>query len=180
MAPGRWHDLHERRSPAQRHQNAAPANRNFEAAILDELPRLRRLAGALAGCCGDDLVQDCLAVALERQAQWRGDNLSGWLNAIMRSIDSNRRRHDRVLPMMVLDEDIGLEDRAAETREMDRIGVEAALDRLEPCFRAVVILRDIEGYNYEEIAEMLSIPCGTVMSRLARARHRMAETLSAA
>ena len=119
-------------------------------------------------------------MALERQTQWRGENLSGWLNAIMRSIDSNRKRHDRVLPMMVLDEDIGLEDRAAETREMDRIGVEAALDRLEPCFRAVVILRDIEGYSYEEIAEMLSIPCGTVMSRLARARHRMAETLSAA
>ena len=138
------------------------------------------MAGALAGSAadGDDLLQNTLMVAFERRDQWRGENLGGWLYAIMRHIDANRRRHDRVLPMMVLDEDCGLADNSTEAIEIDRLGVEAAFDALEPDFRAVVILRDIEGYGYEEIADRLGIPLGTVMSRLSRARRRLAATLS--
>ncbi len=148
--------------------------------MLEQLPKLRRMAGALAGSAadGDDLLQNTLTVAFERRDQWRGENLGGWLYAIMRHIDANRRRHDRVLPMMVLDEDCGLADNSTEAIEIDRLGVEAALDALEPDFRAVVILRDIEGYGYEEIAERLAIPLGTVMSRLSRARRRLAAALS--
>ena len=148
--------------------------------MLEQLPKLRRMAGALAGSAadGDDLLQNTLTVAFERRDQWRGENLGGWLYAIMRHIDANRRRHDRVLPMMVLDEDCGLADNSTEAVEIDRLGVEAALDALEPDFRAVVILRDIEGYGYEEIAERLAIPLGTVMSRLSRARRRLAAALS--
>ncbi len=147
---------------------------------MRQLPRLRRTAGALTGSAadGDDLLQNALVVAFERRLQWRGENLAGWLCAIMRHIDANRRRHERVLPMMVLDEDCGLDDHSAEAVEIERLGVEAALDTLEPHFRAIVILRDIEGYGYEEIAAMLAIPLGTVMSRLSRARHRLAIALS--
>lgn len=148
--------------------------------MLEQLPKLRRMAGALAGSAadGDDLLQNTLMVAFERRDQWRGENLGGWLYAIMRHIDANRRRHDRVLPMMVLDEECGLADNSTEAIEIDRLGVEAALDALDPDFRAIVILRDIEGYGYEEIADRLGIPLGTVMSRLSRARRRLASALS--
>ena len=180
MANGRWPARRNRSAPAQRSRDIAPPVSGFENGILQELPRLGHFAAALAGSAanGEDLLQDTLATALERRMQWRGDNLGGWLYAIMRNLNANRCRHERVLPMMALDEDIGLADGSSETLEIDRLGVEAALDGLEPDFRTVVILRDIEGYGYEEIAQILGIPCGTVMSRLSRARHRLAQTLS--
>ncbi|MGV0817992.1 RNA polymerase sigma factor [Martelella sp. AMO21009] len=179
-ATGRWRARHDRAGTAQRRAEAAPSHSDFETEILAQLPKLRRMAGALAGSAadGDDLLQNTLTVAFERRSQWRGGNLGGWLYAIMRHIDANRRRHDRVLPMMVLDEDCGLADHSTEAIEIDRLGVEAALDALEPDFRTIVILRDIEGYGYEEIAERLGIPLGTVMSRLCRARRRLAAALS--
>jgi RNA polymerase sigma-70 factor (ECF subfamily) len=145
-------------------------------AVAAEIPRLRRYARALLGDDGeaDDLIQDTLERALARLAQWReGDSPRKWLFSILHNlhVDGLRRKSRR--PPHVGLESVGASQSApaadaASGRDLDR-----ALQMLSVEQRRVVLLVGLEGLSYAETAEVLDIPVGTVMSRLARGRERL-------
>ena len=145
-------------------------------AVAAEIPKLRRYARALLGDDGeaDDLIQDTLERALARLDQWRdGDNPRKWLFSILHNLHvDGLRRKSRRPPHVGLDS-VGVEHSApaadgASGRDLDR-----ALQLLSGEQRRVVLLVGLEGLSYAETAEVLAIPVGTVMSRLARGRDRL-------
>jgi len=145
-------------------------------AVAAEIPRLRRYARALTGDDGeaDDLIQDTLERALPRRAQWReGDSPRKWLFSILHNLHvDGLRRKSRRPPHVGLDS-VGADQSApaadgASGRDLDR-----ALQLLASEQREVVLLVGLEGLSYAEAAEVLAIPIGTVMSRLARGRGRL-------
>src|SRR5690606_2578853 len=121
----------------------------------------------------DDLVQDCLAQAIARERQFRGENLAGWTYAILvnctRAAARSRRRLPPLEPLPEI-ADAG-SDPASRTRNLAGPGA------LPDDQREVLLLVVVEGFTYQEASEILAIPVGTVMSRLARARARLAERL---
>jgi len=151
--------------------------------LAELTPRLRRFAWSLTGSRdeGDDLVQAGLAKALASQRQFQpGTRLDAWTFRILRTLWIDRLRaaarrpsvHDPDAVEALSDEGAGA--RAAEAR-IDLARVRAAMARLPPEQREVLALVAIEGLSYRDAAEALDAPIGTVMSRLARARARLAE-----
>jgi RNA polymerase sigma factor (sigma-70 family) len=139
------------------------------------LPTLRRFALALTRnrVEADDLVQDCVVRALDRWQQQRADgSLRAWLLTILHnrfiSLGRAKSRRGTIIDIDDLPSepmvDANIEPRA-ELRD-----VMAGLARLSVEQRAVLTLIAVEGMTYEEAAEALAIPVGTVMSRLSRAR----------
>ena len=143
----------------------------------------------------EDLVQDALVKAMRAKDQFQpGTNLKAWLFRILTNTFINSYRAKQRRPMetdlddvedMYLYRRIGafesaLASRSAEDQLMDVFTddeVKAALDALPVNFRLPVLLADVEGFSYKEIAEMLDIPIGTVMSRLHRGRKAMQKQL---
>jgi RNA polymerase sigma-70 factor (ECF subfamily) len=145
-------------------------------AVAAEIPKLRRYARALLGDDGeaDDLIQDTLERALARLDQWRdGESPRKWLFSILHNLHvDGLRRKSRRPPHVGLDS-VGVEQSApaadgASGRDLDR-----ALQLLSGEQRRVVLLVGLEGMSYAETAEVLDVPVGTVMSRLARGRDRL-------
>jgi RNA polymerase sigma-70 factor (ECF subfamily) len=145
-------------------------------AVAAEIPRLRRYARALVGSNAeaDDLIQDTLERALAKLDQWRdGESPRKWLFSILHNLHvDGLRRKSRRPPHVGLDS-LGPEQSApaadgASGRDLDR-----ALQQLSGEQREVVLLVGLEGLTYAETAEVLDIPVGTVMSRLARGRGRL-------
>lgn len=151
--------------------------------IAAELPRLRRYARALLkdASAADDLVQDCLERALSRTHQFRaGTNLRAWLFTIMHGIHVNAlHRHNRAADTAPLDP--GVENRhatpPAQNGGLALRDLANALGQLSFEQREVVLLIGLEGMTYRETAEILDIPLGTVMSRLARGRERLRQLM---
>jgi len=146
-------------------------------------PRLRRFAWALTGSRddGDDLVQAGLVKALQSLAQYQpGTRLDAWMFRILRTgwIDRGRaaRRRPTVHDPGAIEalSDGGAAARSAEARVM-LARTREAMATLPDDQREALLLVAIEGLAYREAAEMLGVPVGTVMSRLARARAKMAE-----
>lgn len=150
-------------------------------AILAEIPRLRRYARALLGdrAAADDLVQDTLERAWSRIGQWRpGSDLRAWLFGIMHNLRVDQLR--RLAPPMRPVEDADGEPPTPPTQS-DRLelqDLQSALERLPAEQREIVLLVALEDMSYAEIAAMLDIPCGTVMSRLARGRERLRQIMA--
>lgn len=145
-------------------------------AIAAEIPRLRRYARALTGDDGeaDDLIQDTLERALARLAQWReGETPRKWLFSILHNlyVDSLRRKSRRP-PHVGLDY-LGVDQSAPAVDGTTGRDLDRALQLLSGEQRQVVLLVGLEGLSYAETAEVLDIPVGTVMSRLARGRDRL-------
>lgn len=145
-------------------------------AVAAEIPRLRRYARALLGDDGEaeDLIQDTLERALARLQQWReGDNPRKWLFSILHNlhIDGLRRKSRR--PPHVGLESVGADLSAPSADAAGGGDIDSALRHLSVEQREVVLLVGLEGLSYAETAEVLSIPVGTVMSRLARGRERL-------
>jgi RNA polymerase sigma-70 factor (ECF subfamily) len=142
------------------------------------LPALRRYARGLTGnvSFADDLVQDTVVKALTKEKQFSGDNLSGWLFAILTNTARSQARRARRGPFVIaLDEPAdGGTDPAA------RVGIIRALEALGAEHREVLLLTAVEGFSYREAADILEVPIGTIMSRLARARDQLAERLQGA
>ncbi|MCB1492897.1 MAG: sigma-70 family RNA polymerase sigma factor [Rhodobiaceae bacterium] len=157
----------------------------FEKQALRTLPRLRRYAASLCRDPGEaeDLVQDCLERAFARRSSWRGDNLAAWLMTILTNLYRNRVRDRASRPHHASLDDETETARttlAAPTAEPDPISrrrLLIALETLQADQRAVLMLVVVEGYSYAEVAEILSVPVGTVMSRLSRARAALKTTL---
>lgn len=155
------------------------------AAILRQIPSLRRYALALAGNRedADDLVQACLERALERLAHWRhGEDPRRWLFAIMHNIRIDAvRSAARAPPVSPIDAapPAALGREATQTQTLMCRDVLAALQHLPPDQREAVLLVGLEGLSYRDAAAALAIPAGTLMSRLARGRARLREILEA-
>ena len=138
------------------------------------LPRLRRFGRTLARHPedADDLVQIAVEKALTHTEQWRpGTRLDSWIFRIMQNawIDETRVRERR--SQTCVDEEAG-ENVGINTTDaqIDAIAVRKAVSQLGDDQRAVVGLVLVEGLPYQEAAEVLGIPLGTLTSRLARAR----------
>src|SRR5712692_3031858 len=170
----------------------------FETEALASLDSLYRAALRLTRVPADaeDLVQETYLKAFRAADQFEpGTNLRAWLFTILHNTARNRAR-DRARDAVAIDSDIvdraadapppgGVSAGAAETpetlllRETLAPDLQAAIDALPDAFRQAVWLRDVEEFSYAEIAEMLSIPVGTVMSRISRGRHALYERLRA-
>jgi RNA polymerase sigma factor (sigma-70 family) len=144
------------------------------------LPHLRRYSRALTGVRedADDLVQDTVRRALEKRYQFRlGSNPRTWLFAIMHSIHIDTVR--RLRASVSLDADDvpenlpELSTPATQTSRLLGRDIQAALMALPLEQREVLLLVTLEDMQYEEVAQSLGIPIGTVMSRLSRARERV-------
>jgi RNA polymerase sigma-70 factor (ECF subfamily) len=131
-----------------------------------------------------DLVQDVLLRVRRGLETYRPGTLEGWLSRITTNafLDDVRRRRRRPLDALPDDPDravppaIGAEDQSAAESFSDE--VQAALAKLPADFRAAVVLCDVVGLSYEEIAEALAIPVGTVRSRIHRGRRLMRDALT--
>jgi len=137
----------------------------------------------------EDLVQDTYLKAFRSSAQFqRGTNLKAWLFTILHNTYRNMRRHDGRNP---IDVDSEIVEQAAGdssreftpeqllTRASLDADLQAALDALPEAFRQAVWLRDVEELTYAEIAGVLDVPIGTVMSRISRGRRALHDRLAA-
>ena len=151
--------------------------------LLAAIPRMRRYARVLTGDAtrADDLVQDALARAWEKRRLWAaGSDLRAWLFTIMHNVFVNQRvlaRHERQHVSLDAEGD-GQEAWQLPVRAMQYTRVELMelvqhVGRLPVEQREVLLLAVVEELRYEEIAAVLNIPVGTVMSRLSRAREKL-------
>ncbi len=159
----------------------------FEGAIIDLLPRLRRFARALTGQAADadDLVQAAVERALGRRNQWQaGTSLEAWMFRITKNawIDEarSRTRRGRVLAPEAAGAEVA-DERAGTgaTRELS-MSVQAAMAQLPEDQRLAVALILVEGLSYQEAADVLDTPVGTVTSRLGRGRAALQAALAEA
>lgn len=151
------------------------------AALGELLPRLRRFARVITRNVpdADDLVQIAVEKALARAAQWRpGSRLDSWMFGIMKNawIDEirARRRRERVHAPEEAGAHVG--DTSAQARDI-ALSVQAAMARLPEEQRMAIALVLVEGLSYKDAAETLSIPIGTLTSRLARGRESLQRLL---
>jgi RNA polymerase sigma factor (sigma-70 family) len=167
----------------------------FEQATLEALPELLGLARRLTRNREDaeDLAAEAITRAwLHRDTLRDCERFSGWVIRILTNLFLSQRRSEATHPHESLDleEDFSLFERlhqpfllwwgSAEQEFLDRLlreDVVRAIEALPEPFRIVVVLADIQGYPYGEIAESLAIPMGTVRSRLARGRALLQKAL---
>jgi RNA polymerase sigma-70 factor (ECF subfamily) len=134
-----------------------------------------------------DAVQDAYLRALTYFGGFRGGDGRAWLLAIVRNTCLTRHQRSRSAPIIApFDEEIHTpegEDAGPALGAVDVVPAESvreAVGQLPWEFREAVVLREVHGYSYKEIAEVAGVPVGTVMSRLARARQRLRDTLAPA
>jgi RNA polymerase sigma-70 factor (ECF subfamily) len=178
-------------------QGSTTVSPAFEAEALASLDALYRAALRLTRVPADaeDLVQETYLKAFRAADRFEpGTNLRAWLFTILHNTALNRAR-DRARDTVAVDSEVveraadaphtgGPSGRSGETPESLLIRdtltpeLQAAIDALPEAFRQAVWLRDVEEFSYAEIAEMLGIPIGTVMSRISRGRHMLFERLN--
>ncbi|UCF91158.1 MAG: RNA polymerase sigma factor [Desulfobacterales bacterium] len=165
--------------------NSTSQVRSLQDQMVGLLPRLRRFARSLAKDpdAADDLVQSACERALNRLEQVRaGTRFDSWLYRIIYTqwIDRLRRVRSRTAHLRIL----AMETRAAAqaagsaARIQNRMDLQKALSALPEEHRAAIILVCVEGYSYAEAAGVLSLPPGTIASRVARGRAMLAGMLS--
>ena len=161
----------------------------FEQMILPHLDAAYNLARWLAGNDHDaqDVAQDASLRAFKYFGSFRGDNARAWLLSIVRNSFHTWLRKNRPMEKTVemTDDILDIEDHSVIVEGInpqfaDAEAVRRAIAELPLEFREVVILREMEGFSYKEIAELAEVPIGTVMSRLARARKLLQKSLTAA
>lgn len=166
----------------------------FERDVLPLLPNLYGAALRLTRNPQDaeDLVQETYLRAYRGFSGFEeGTNLRAWMYRILTNTFINAYRKKQREPVTIADDEIEdwyLYDRlggsgveaSAESEVLERIpdeDVQRALEDLPESFRMAVLLADVEGFSYKEIAEILQIPIGTVMSRLHRGRKALQKAL---
>jgi RNA polymerase sigma-70 factor (ECF subfamily) len=160
---------------------------DFERVLLPHLDAGYNLARWLLRNDQDaeDAVQEAYLRAYKAFPRFRGGDGKGWFLTILRNVCYTAlrklRRHEAPEPF---DEEIHLVADTAELREAFRKKADAeslhrALEKLPPEFREMIVLHDLEGLAYKEIAAVAGIPIGTVMSRLSRARERLRAEIAA-
>jgi RNA polymerase sigma factor (sigma-70 family) len=172
-------------------------NSQFSAVVLPHLPDALTTALWLTGDRADaeDVVQEACLRAFRAIATFSGDNARAWVLAIVRNtahswLQKNRRAELVSVDNLEAEERVRAE-RGADIEELISVNAEADLiaradqarlraeiEELPAEFREALVLRDIQGLEYREIAEITSVPVDTVMSRLARARRRLVNVLA--
>lgn len=151
---------------------------SIEQDIVSYIPRLQRYARALFqgnSAAADDLVQDSLERALSRSHQWqKGTNLRAWLFTIMHNVYVNQIRRVGNGPDFVEfaeETDESTKDTTAANMELGDL--QQAIAKLTPEQREILLLVSLEGLPYQQVADTLGIPVGTVMSKLSRTRKHL-------
>ena len=171
-------------------------NTRFTNVVLPHLDDAYALARWVMGNRADaeDVVQEACVRALRGISGYSGGNGRAWTLAIVRNTAYDWLRKNRPAAV-VLVEDLEAAERqsprdhvaapapddpeTALIARADEARLQAAISGLPTVFRETLVLRDVQGLGYREIAEITGVPIGTVMSRLARARDRLIETLGA-
>jgi RNA polymerase sigma-70 factor (ECF subfamily) len=132
----------------------------------------------------EDVVQEAYLRAVKSFGGFHGGDGRAWLLAIVRNVSYTWLQQKRVRePKTTFDEAVHGLDAAAPApptvllQKEDKQAVHQAIEELPVDLREVVVLRELEGLSYKEIAAVANIPMGTVMSRLARARERLQKLL---
>ena len=148
-----------------------------EAEIVACIPHLRRYARGLTSGReqAEDLVQDTLERAWSKYATWqRRGEVRAWMFGIMHNLFIDRVRSQRSRPEdSVGDELPEVPDRPRQFDRLEMRDLDRVLQRLPSDLREVLLLVAVEELSYQNVADVLSVPIGTVMSRLSRARERM-------
>jgi RNA polymerase sigma-70 factor (ECF subfamily) len=158
-----------------------PARQQFEEVFLPHLDAAYNLARWLLRSEQDaeDCVQDAYIRAYKAFPRFRGGDGKAWLMTIVRNVCytaiKKLRSHDAPEPF---DEEIHCAtNEGAKTEELRQKAnaetLQQGLEKLSPEFREMIVLHDLQGHSYKEIAAIAAIPIGTVMSRLARAREKL-------
>ena len=156
--------------------------KTFEQTVLPHLDAAYNLARWLAGNDHDaqDVSQEACLRAFKFFGNFRGENARAWLLTIVRNTFYTWLQKNR--PAAVAgeldDEAMAVEDVSANVEQVhlqqaDAEAVRRAIGELPVEFREMIVLREMEGLSYKEIADLSAVPIGTVMSRLARARKQL-------
>lgn len=159
---------------------------NFEQVVMPHLDAAYNLARWLLGNQNDteDVVQEAYLRAFKFFSGYRGGNARAWLLAIVRNttysfLEKNRANEG----VEEFNEEVHSADLSAPQAEMallqaaDARALREALEGLPVNFREMIVLRELEDMPYKQIAEIMGIPIGTVMSGLARGREKLRERL---
>ena len=172
-------------------REAGDCTATFSQAALEHIDALYGYAVTLtrSETEAEDLVQETYLRAVGAFGQLvPNSNLKAWLFVIMRNAWLNQLRHKRSGPRFIeLDdeqENVARwpDQRARDPyvlylRKLERQEIREAIESLPGVYREIIVLRDIEGFSYQEIATLLDCPAGTVMSRLGRAREKLRRLL---
>ncbi|GAA1653725.1 RNA polymerase sigma factor SigE [Georgenia ruanii] len=160
---------------------------SWEQIVAEHSPRVYRLAYRLTGNRADaeDLTQETFVRVFRSLHAYQPGNFDGWLHRITTNLFLDQARRRSRVRMDPIGEATDRLPNAHDSEEPERgfehahldLDVQAALDALPPRYRAAVVLCDIEGLSYEEIAATLDIKMGTVRSRIHRARAMLREQL---
>jgi len=159
----------------------------FEQTVLPHLDAAYNLARWLAGNDHDaqDVAQEACLRAFKFFGGFRGDNARAWLLTIVRHTFYNWLLKNRPAEAVgglddeaLAVEDVSVNAEAVNLRVADAAAVRRAIDALPVEFREIVVLREMEGFSYKEIADLSAVPVGTVMSRLSRARKQLHKLLA--
>jgi len=159
----------------------------WEEVVEQHSARVYRLAYRLTGNVHDaeDLTQDVFVRVFRSLHTYRPGTFEGWLHRITTNVFLDRMRRKQRIRMDALSEESAARlpsrgpgpEQAFDDTHLDD-DVQRALDALSPDFRAAVVLCDIEGLSYEEVAATLGIKLGTVRSRIHRGRAQLREALA--
>jgi RNA polymerase sigma-70 factor (ECF subfamily) len=168
----------------------AATRERFEQAVLPHLDAAYNLARWLTRNDEDaqDVTQESFLRAFRFFDGYQGGNMRAWLLTIVRNTCYTWLSRNRAPDFAVeFDEELHSEEVSGSAdpeiqvlANADKETVRRALSELPEIFREVLVLREMEGMSYKEIADVASVSLGTVMSRLARARTRLRESLGAA
>jgi len=149
--------------------------------LVEHIPSLRRYARALTGnaWAADDLVQDTLERACSKWRLWIvGSDLRAWLFTVMHNVFVSQARRSPATRAAAVDiDDVVHELRSVDSQRDQAIDLQRCLLLLPEEQRAVLLLVALEDLSYAQVAKVLGIPDGTVMSRLSRARSRLRELM---
>lgn len=167
-------------------------NARFRSVVMPHIDEAYRLAHWLTGNRTDaeDVVQDASLRAFRAIREFAGGNPRAWLLSIVRNTAYSWLRKNRPATVVTVEDLAAVEleqsnpsdpnsdtPEAALIAKVDTEQLRAAIAALPSPFRETLVLRDVEGLDYREIAEATEVPIGTVMSRLARARRRLISTI---
>jgi RNA polymerase sigma-70 factor, ECF subfamily len=165
-----------RESPIERAVGEDAIASRFSDQLVAVLPRLRRFARGLVGSVveADDLVQAACERALARRHQFQeGTRFDSWMYRIVQTIwiDQIRARKVRKEEAEIAENRLGSDEPLRRVEARLALGeIRRAIDCLPPDQRAALLLVTVEGLSYREAAQVVQVPVGTIMSRLARAR----------
>jgi RNA polymerase sigma-70 factor, ECF subfamily len=165
--------------------------RSFETLVLPHLDAGYNLARWLLRdeSAADDALQEASLRAFRGLGSLRGDEARPWLLRIVRNacysyLEAQRSKRelsgldsDALENLLAAADHLAPDPSEQLSRQQVRVSIDAAIRSLSPPLREVIVLREIEGLDYAEIAAIASIPIGTVMSRLSRARLRLRSML---